>query len=340
MERRPLSDERANLIVQFHLQGLSQLEIANALNIAPSVVCRALQRYREFGTAQRRHGGGNFRRTTEREDRLVRMNARRNPFLTARQLQNRLFESSGTQVSDQTIRNRLREVGLRSYRPVRRPSLDTRHRRARLEWVNSRLRENQNWEFVLFSDESRFCLSSDSRRLRVWRRPNTRFEPQFIQPVTAHRGGGVMVWGGITLNNRTELHIIQGTLNGIRYRDDIIRGFVSDFRDNIGPQFVFLDDNARPHRARCVLEEIRRLGITHLPLPALSPDLNPIEHIWDNLQRRLNNHQPQPRNTGELANVLTLLWEEIPQEEIAAVILSMANRCSAVQRVRGGYTRY
>uniref|UniRef100_T1HZZ0 Paired domain-containing protein n=1 Tax=Rhodnius prolixus TaxID=13249 RepID=T1HZZ0_RHOPR len=95
MERRPLSDERADLIVQFHLQGLSQLEIANDLNIAPSVVCRALQRYCEFGTAQRRHGGGTFRRATEREDRLVRMNARRNPFLTARQLQNRLFESSG-----------------------------------------------------------------------------------------------------------------------------------------------------------------------------------------------------------------------------------------------------
>ncbi|GFV13333.1 transposable element Tcb2 transposase [Trichonephila clavipes] len=62
-----------------------------------------------------------------------------------------------------------------------------------------------------------------------------------------------MVWGGISIGGRTDLHIIRnGTLTGRRYADEILRPHVIPYAGAIGDSFVFQDDNARPHRARPV----------------------------------------------------------------------------------------
>ncbi|GFV81487.1 transposable element Tcb2 transposase [Trichonephila clavipes] len=62
-----------------------------------------------------------------------------------------------------------------------------------------------------------------------------------------------MVWGGISIGGRTDLHIIRnGTLTGRRYADEILRPHVIPYAGAIGDSFVFQDDNARPHRAHLV----------------------------------------------------------------------------------------
>ncbi|RZC35147.1 hypothetical protein BDFB_014604 [Asbolus verrucosus] len=76
-----------------------------------------------------------------------------------------------------------------------------------------------------------------------------------------------------------------------------------------------------------------------LPLPPLSPDLSPNEHMWDMLQNRLNSHDPHPKAVRKLRNILPGLWYEIPQEQIDNCVESMPNRRQAVE-VQGGSTRY
>jgi transposase len=77
-----------------------------------------------------------------------------------------------------------------------------------------------------------------------------------------------------------------------------------------------------------------------LPWPSKSPDLNPIEHLWDDLDRRVRQRQPQPQSLQQLVNALQDEWNSIPQQAIRILILSMGRRCQAVIHSHSGHTRY
>ena len=117
-------------------------------------------------------------------------------------------------------------------------------------------------------------------------------------------GGSVMVWGGITLNGRTDLHVfLDGTINAERYRDEILGQYVIPFTAQHGAEFILQQDNARPHTARVVTRYLHDYNITIMAWPANSPDLNPIEHLSDLLKRRLQS-RPQAPDLQTLAEIL------------------------------------
>ena len=74
--------------------------------------------------------------------------------------------------------------------------------------------------------------------------------------------------------------------------------------------------------------------------PALSPDLNPIEHMWDEIQRRLNEEQPNPTTAAELSVAFQRVWALITMAFINRLVNSMYRRCAAVIIAGGGHTRY
>ncbi|GFV92979.1 transposable element Tcb2 transposase [Trichonephila clavipes] len=128
--------------------------------------------------------------------------------------------------------------------------------------------------------ESRFSLECDTRRVLVWRDRGTRNNPTFVRERSQYRRAGWMVWGGISIGERTDLHIIRnGTLMGRRYSDEILRPHVIPFAGAIGDSLVFQDDIARPHRARLGENMLEAETIQRMEWPACSPDQNPIEHV-------------------------------------------------------------
>ncbi|GFU46204.1 transposable element Tcb1 transposase [Trichonephila clavipes] len=140
---------------------------------------------------------------------------------------------------------------------------------------------------------SKACLvQSDSRRALIWRAPGTRYNQE--STIERHRYGGVgwLVWGGIILGSRTDLHVQSVTMTGHIYRDVILEQQVRLFRGAMGAEFLFMDDNARPHRANIVDECLQSEDITRMDWPAYSPDSNPKEHVWDMLGRRIAARQP------------------------------------------------
>ena len=103
---------------------------------------------------------------------------------------------------------------------------------------------------------------------------------------------------------------------------------------------VFMDDNTRPHRARVVTDYLRDESITTLPWPTRSPDLNPIEHIWNIIGRRVRERTPPAQTLNELEQTLHQEWQRLTQVQIRRLVGSMRRRLAAVIRVNGNYTNY
>jgi transposase len=149
-----------------------------------------------------------------------------------------------------------------------------------------------------------------------------------------------MVWGAIATHDRTDLVIIPPPgLTAQRYIVEVLRPNVSPLRLQYGRNFVFMQDNARPHTARITQQYFDENDINLLNHPAMSPDLNPIKHVWDMVGRRLRHRRVQPENLTELGQALREIWREIPQYLIRNCI-NMTQRCREVIRQRGGNTRY
>ncbi|GFT73655.1 transposable element Tcb2 transposase [Trichonephila clavipes] len=189
------------------------------------------------------------------------------------------------------------------------------------------------WIQVVFSDESRFNLSSDDNHVRLWRPRGERLNPAFALQQHTTPTAGVNVWGAIAYNTLSPLVLIRGTMMAQRYVHDILQPHVFPLVQWL-PGAILQQDNARPHTGR-VLQDCL-CTVTTLSWPGRSPDLSPIEHIWDHL-RRLVGH---PTSLNELETRLQQIWYEMFQDIIQNLYASMPDRIASCIRARGGSTGY
>ncbi|GBN26994.1 hypothetical protein AVEN_38522-1 [Araneus ventricosus] len=146
-----------------------------------------------------RHVSSRPRVTKPAEDSFLVLSARRRRSTTVPQLVADHYVASGRRISATTVRRRLQNSGLYARRPVVCVPLNGRQRRARLCWVRKHVSWiKQQWASVLFTDESRFTLESDSGRLLIWREQRTRYNQSNTLERHSYRGGGIMVRAGIS----------------------------------------------------------------------------------------------------------------------------------------------
>jgi len=159
----------------------------------------------------------------------------------------------------------------------------------------------------------------------VWRTKGERFDVTNLQQGDRYGGGSVMVWGGIHKNGRTELVIVQGSL---KFCEEIVVSYVVPFFQN-HDAMIFQQDNARPHSANYTRQVLAENDIATLEWPSRSPDLSPIEHVWDILGRRIYARN-DVNNVRQLEAALFEEWVNIPTASINKLINSMRKRCTAV----------
>ncbi|GFV55164.1 transposable element Tcb2 transposase [Trichonephila clavipes] len=189
--------------------------------------------------------------------------------------------------------------------------------------------------------ESRFSLSSDSHRILIWRERGSRNHPSNIIERDRYGGRGVLVWGGIMLGSRTDLHIFDaGSVNGTRYCNEILLPYVRLFRGAMGLQFLFMGGNAPCRRTVAAEQLLESEDIERMDWPARSPDLNLIQHVWDFLGRCLAARTLPPVTIRELRLALQDEWAAMPQQLIDTLILSMGRRCETCLAVGGDHIPY
>ncbi|GFW82858.1 transposable element Tcb2 transposase [Trichonephila clavipes] len=131
---------------------------------------------------------------------------------------------------------------------------------------------------------SRRHYISDDNRVRVWRPRGERLNPAFALQRHTTPAASVMVWGAIAYNTRSPLVLMRSTMTAQRYVHDILQTHVLPLMQWLSAA-IFQQDNAWSHTARVSKDGLRT--VTTFPWPSRSPNLSPIENIWDHLGRRV-----------------------------------------------------
>jgi len=103
---------------------------------------------------------------------------------------------------------------------------------------------------------------------------------------------------------------------------------------------MLLQDGAPAHTARATHALLQNQNVRLFPLPAKSPDLNVIEHMWDALDRRVRNRPAAPQNLREIEQALVEEWANIPQAFMRNYVNAMRQRCEHVVKANVGHIRY
>ncbi|UYV81986.1 hypothetical protein LAZ67_21000298 [Cordylochernes scorpioides] len=290
------------MVIGLKRAGWSIRQIAADTHLGASTVHRLWRRWLEQGNVAIYRNVGSTRVTSARVDRRILRQAVAAPQATCTAILQHVQDTLDHSISTRTISRRLVANGLHSCRPLRRLPLTPPNRHQRLESTSTWMTE---WHRVVFNPAA------------IVERPTVRQR-------------GIMVLGAIAYDFKSPLLRIQGTMTAQRYVDDVLRPVTLPYLQGV-PNALYQQDNARPHTARISQQALQ--DVQMLPWPPYSPDLSPIEHVWDIIERRLH-ALPQPASEDELWQMVEREWRAIPQDAIRTLIDSLPRRVAACIAVR------
>ncbi|KAI2648680.1 Transposable element Tcb1 transposase [Labeo rohita] len=219
-------------------------------------------------------------------------------------------------------------MGYRCRIPQVKPLLNQKQRQKRLTWATEKQHWTvAQWSKVLFSDESKFCMSFGNQGARVWRKTGEREMPKCLKSSVKYPQS-VMVWGAMS-----------AAVNASSYQETWEHFMLPSAEKLYGDEdFIFQHDLAPAHSAKTTGKWFTDHGITVLNWPANSPDLNPIENLWDIVKRKLRD--ARPNTLDELKAAIEASWASITPQQCHRLIASMPRRIEAVISAKGFPTKY
>ncbi len=219
------------------------------------------------------------------------------------------------------------------------PLLNHRQRQRRLAWA----KEKKNWTVaqwskVLFSDESKFCISFGNQGPGVWRKGGEAHSPSCMKS-SVKFPQSVMIWGAMSSAGVGPLCFLKTNVTAPVYQE-ILEHFMLPSADQLfkDADFIFQQDLAPAHTAKSTKSWLNDHGVGVLDWPANPPDLNPIDNLWGIVKRKMRNKRP--KNADELKATVKETWASIPPQQCHKLITSMPRRIEAVIKAKGAPTKY
>lgn len=336
-------DVRKDILHLYEEKHLSERNIAKELGISASTVHYWIVR----GGERKKTKRGRPRVTTKEKDKALYDASCRNPFLTAVDLRRDLAPTC----SVDTVRNRLRQQGLKCYTPARKPFTTEFHRQKRFSYALNYLNwSTEDWKRVVFSDEKVF-RSSSRGALHVYRpKGSNRYDDAYLVNPTVGTGARVTIciWMAFGGDGRIkQLHRIeQKTLNSDYYTTRVLPSIETLLAEDDKEQpkrLVFQQDLSSIHTSHMTSQWLREHNIRVMDdWPPKGPDMNPVENVWAELVRRieLKRRETGVRNKDQLWEDVLQVFNDLPESYFAKLIQSMVRRIRTVYRKRGGWTKY
>ncbi len=263
------------------------------------------------------------------------------PRTTSKEIRGEL-QGQGTSVFNRTIRHCLSQSGLNGRRPRRTPLLKANHKKTRLEFAKMHIDKPQSfWKNDLWTEETKLDLFGKSHQLYVHRCKNEAYKEK--NTVVKHGGGSVMFWGYFAASGT---RCLESTIS--RLSQDWLktnsRPFWSKICCPLSESLVSVAGHGSSNRIMTQNTQLktptngRTKHWTILKWPSVSPDLNPIEHLWKELK-----HAVWRRHTSNLRQLEQFSheeWAKIPVDRCRSLIESYRNCLIAVIASKGCATKY
>ena len=246
-------------------------------------------------------------------------------------------------ISPQTVHCHLKKAGMKAVVKKKHSRLTSAHKRARLDFAESHQHWTvEDWKQVIWSDETKINrIGSDGKRW-AWKKAGEGLSDRLVQETVKFGGGSLMMWGCMTWEGVGMACKIDGRMDTNLYlqiMEDELQATLEYF-DKTPDDIVFQQDNDPKHTSKRAKEWFAEHGFEVMVWPAQSPDLNPIEHLWFLLKRKLAGYPEQAKGITELWERVQAEWEKIEVGECQRLIESMPRRVQEVIKAKGGYTSY
>lgn len=328
-------DQRLQIHTLFHHAHFNPSEIALQLNLTPKQVEYALQH--RVTPQKNRSGRRPLLGPAERKQLIVWVCAnkknRRTPWA-------QIPGIFGWHCSVYAIETAFKKEGFGRYSALRKPKLTDKQAATRLQWAKDHEHWTvEQWFQILWSDES-WVQPGRHKKVKVTRRKGEALHRDCVEP-RVQRKIGWMFWGcisGLGKGPGIFWEKSWGKINSSSYCEHIVP-VLEDYIGRTG--LVFMQDNAPGHAAKDTMAYMAQKSIYPIFWPANSPDLNPIEDLWERIKDYLEEKDPEiHRSYPRLRQAVVEAWNAITHEDILDLIRSMPERCKAVIAAEGWHTKY
>jgi transposase len=361
VRRRPqMTIDERNEAIGMLRAGASRVEVAAHFSRSPQAITKLIKKHDTTGSVEDIQKPGRPHILSPRAKKIIYRKARAVPKIEYSELAASAVTVApdGTPSkppSHSTLYRELKRRSLTKFRCKKRPKLTAQHARDRRTFCRAWRRFPWHRRTVKFSDECSVQKGSGGNNEWCFRFPWEKWKPEMIEEVSTDRRPAQMVWAAVWLDERgrarrSPLVIMQrdsdapkGGYSSKSYIKALTKGLLPNWRRSQ----LFMHDNAGIHRSRAVRGFLAQHYIQPIIWPAYSPDLNPIEHLWFWLKKRMYKYYSQYNNfcTSQeewsgFCSALKECWRCIPARLIKSLITSMPRRINACKLARGWQTKY